>query len=82
VIKLLRATLEPSGYETVAARDGVEALQIMEKEVFDLVVLDIRLPKMDGFQVCCRLREWSQIPVIAVSVLDNVMDKVKCQSWC
>jgi len=77
-IKLLRARLEPRGYEVLAAMDGTEAIRIVETELPDLLILDIIMPKMDGFEVCRRLREWSQIPIIMLSSLDDPNDKVKC----
>ena len=78
IIKFLRANLEASGFETIASMDGAEALHAIERELPDLVILDIILPKMDGFEVCRRLREWSQIPVIMLSARGDEGDKVKC----
>ena len=78
IIKFLRANLESNGYNVLAAVDGAEALQTFEMELPDLVILDIMMPKMDGFEVCRRLREWSQIPVIMLSARGQVTDKVKC----
>jgi len=77
-IKILRANLENKGYKVLTAMDGVEALQSVEMELPDLIILDIMMPKMDGFEVCQRLREWSQIPIIMLSALGNESDKVKC----
>ena len=78
IIKLLRANLEANGYETLAAMDGAEALQEVERELPDLVILDIMMPKTDGFEVCRRLREWSQVPIIMLSARGDLIDKVKC----
>jgi len=78
IIKFLRANLESRGYEVLAAMDGGEALQTFEMELPDLVVLDIMMPKMDGFEVCRQLREWSQIPIIMLSARGDESDKVKC----
>ena len=78
IIKLLRANLEDCGYRVLAAMDGAEAVRTFEKEQFDLVILDITMPKMDGFDVCRRLREWSKIPIIMLSARGDEMDKVKC----
>ena len=80
IIKFLRATLEARGYEVLAAINGVEALQKLGMELPDLVILDIMMPEMDGFEVCQRLREWSQIPVIMLSARSDEKDKVKCLS--
>jgi len=78
IIKFLRTNLEAEGYETLTAMDGAEALQTIEMELPDLVILDIMMPKLDGFEVCQRLREWSQIPIIMLSARGDEEDKVKC----
>ncbi len=78
IIKFLRANLEANAYEVLSAIDGAEALQTFEMELPDLVILDIMMPKMDGFEVCRRLREWSQVPIIMLSARGDVSDKVKC----
>ena len=78
IIKFLRANLESKGYEVLTAINGAEALQTFEMELPDLVILDIMMPKMDGFEVCRRLREWSQIPIIMLSARGDESDKVKC----
>ncbi len=78
IIKFLRANLESKGYEILAAMDGAEALQVFEMELPDLVILDIMMPKMDGFEVSRRLREWSQTPIIMLSARGDESDKVKC----
>ena len=78
IVKFLRANLESKGYEVLAAMNGAEALQTFEMELPDLVLLDIMMPKMDGFEVCHRLREWSQIPIIMLSARGDESDKVKC----
>jgi len=78
IIKFLRANLESKGYKVFAAMDGAEALQAIEMELPDLVILDIMMPKMDGFEVCRQLREWSQIPIIMLSARGDESDKVKC----
>ncbi len=78
ITKFLRSNLEAKGYEVVVAMDGVEALRIFEKDLPDLVVLDITMPKMDGFEVCRRLREWAKTPIIVLSARVSEGDKVKC----
>ena len=78
IMKFLRANLETKGYKVRAAMDGAEALQAIEMELPDLVILDIVMPKMDGFEVCQRLREWSQIPIIMLSARGDEQGKVKC----
>jgi len=78
MIKFIRANLEARDYETFTAMDGIEALSIMERELPDLVILDITMPNMDGIEVCSQLREWSQVPIIMLSALHELENKVKC----
>lgn len=78
IIKFLRSNLEARDYEVVAAIDGAEALNTFEKELPDLVILDIMMPRVDGFEVCRRLREWTQTPIIMLSARADEGDKVKC----
>jgi two-component system KDP operon response regulator KdpE len=78
IIKLVRANLKADGYETLAAMDGAEALEVIERELPDLVILDLMMPKVEGFEVLRRLREWSQVPIIVLSARHGVEDKVKC----
>jgi two-component system KDP operon response regulator KdpE len=78
IIKFLRANLKASDYETLTAMDGAEALEVIERELPDLVILDIMMPNMDGFEVCRQLREWSRLPVIMLSARGDATDKVKC----
>ena len=78
IIKFLRARLIAQGYDVLTAMDGSDAIQVVEMEMPDLIILDIMMPKMDGFEVCSRIREWSQIPVIMLSARGDEMDKVKC----
>jgi len=78
ILRFLKANLEARDYETLIAVDGAEAFQVIERELPDLVILDIMLPKIDGFEVCRRLREWSQIPIIMLSAKGDVEDKVRC----
>ena len=78
IVKFLRANLEAGGYEVLTAMDGAEAIQTVEMELPELVILDITMPKMDGFEVCRRLREWSQVPILMLSARGDEGDKVKC----
>jgi two-component system KDP operon response regulator KdpE len=74
----LRATLRAEGYETLEARDGVEALRTIEREAPDLLILDIVMPQLDGLEVLRRLRQHSEIPIIVLSARGGMADKVKC----
>jgi two-component system KDP operon response regulator KdpE len=78
ILKYLRANLEAEGYKVFMALNGVQALQTLEAEIPDLVVLDIMMPEMDGLEVCRRLREWSQLPIIMLSARADERDKVQC----
>jgi DNA-binding response OmpR family regulator len=74
--KLLTYPLRKEGYEVVPAHDGREALDRFAAERFDLVVLDIMLPKLDGIEVCRRLRSRSQVPIIMLTAKGDEIDKV------
>jgi len=80
ILKFVRANLKVEGYDTLIAGDGAEALKILETETPDLVILDIVMPNVDGFEVCRRLRGWSQVPIIMLSARGYQDDKVKCLS--
>ena len=73
---LLTYPLERDGYRVVQARDGDEALRRFAEEPIDLVVLDIMLPKVDGLEVCRRLRGESTVPIIMLTARDDELDKV------
>jgi DNA-binding response OmpR family regulator len=76
VQKLLTYPLERDGFRVVAARDGEEALRLFGEEEVDLVVLDIMLPKLDGLEVCKRLRAESSVPIIMLTARDDEFDTV------
>src|SRR5438132_2333709 len=76
VQKLLAYPLERDGYRVVQARDGEEALRRFDELQVDLVVLDLMLPKMDGLEVCKRLRSSSSVPIIMLTARDDELDKV------
>ena len=76
VQKLLAYPLERDGFRVVQARDGEEALEHFGREHVDLVVLDVMLPKLDGLEVCKRLRATSSVPIIMLTARDDELDKV------
>jgi len=76
VLKLLRANLESSGYMVLTAADGEQALQLVEDKFPDLVILDLMLPKMDGYTVCRHIREFSAVPVIMLTARSAQVDLV------
>ena len=73
---LLTFPLERDGYRVVQARDGEEALRRFGKEDVDLVVLDVMLPRVDGLEVCKRLRSQSTVPIIMLTARGEELDKV------
>ena len=76
VRKVLAFPLERDGYEVIQAADGEEALQQFAQQPVDLVVLDIMLPRLDGLEVCKRLRATSAVPIIMLTARDDELDKV------
>src|SRR5690349_3811960 len=76
VRKVLAFPLERDGYEVIQAADGEEALQQFSQQPVDLVVLDIMLPRLDGLEVCKRLRATSTVPIIMLTARDDELDKV------
>ena len=76
IIKGLKYTLEQEGYDTLAAYDGEEALEVFFANTVDLVLLDVMLPKLDGIQVCQRIRESSNVPILMLTAKGEDMDKI------
>src|SRR5213083_1137269 len=74
--KLLAYPLEREGFRVLQARDGEDALRLFQSERVDLVVLDLMLPKLDGLEVCKRLRAESEVPIIMLTARDDELDKV------
>jgi two-component system KDP operon response regulator KdpE len=76
IVRALRTGLRSHGYEVVTAGNGETALDRLTETVFDIVVLDLGLPGIDGHEVIRRLRSWSDVPVIVLSVRESQRDKV------
>jgi DNA-binding response OmpR family regulator len=76
VRKVLTFPLERDGFTVVQAVDGEEALSRFDEQTIDLVVLDLMLPKLDGLEVCKRLRASSSVPIIMLTARDDELDKV------
>jgi len=76
ICELLRLYIEKEGFDTSIAYDGKAALEIFSKEAISLVILDIMLPEMDGWQVCRKIREKSKCPIIMLTAKGEVFDKV------
>lgn len=74
---LLRNFLHEVGYETTVASDGMEAIALFSSAHFDLILLDIMLPKIDGFTVCELIRKQSQIPIIMLTALNGEEEQIR-----
>lgn len=75
--KILSEPLTFAGYKVTTASDGLEGINTFHEEDFDLILLDIMLPKIDGYTVCEMIRQESQIPIILLTALDTEDDQVK-----
>lgn len=73
---ILKVYLLTAGYEVTEAADGEEAMKIFYEKPFDLVILDIMLPKKDGWSICREIKEYSSVPVIIITARDNENDEV------
>lgn len=76
ICELLRLYLEKDGFETVVANDGEQALQMAQRSNPDLILLDIMLPKLDGWQVCREIRKTSDTPIIMLTAKGETFDKI------
>lgn len=76
IVKGIRFSLEQDGMEVDCAYDGEEALKLIKENAYDIVLLDIMLPKLDGFQVCQQIREFSDVPVVMLTAKGDDMDKI------
>ena len=76
ICELLRLYIEKDGYETVIANDGDEAIKTFGAEKPDIILLDVMLPKLDGWQVCREIRKSSQVPIIMLTAKGETFDKV------
>jgi two-component system, OmpR family, KDP operon response regulator KdpE len=74
ILRVMRASLPARGYEVRAATSGQEAIDELHKEVPDLVILDLAMPEMSGLEVCRRVREFSQVPIIVLSAKGSERD--------
>ncbi|WP_108671479.1 response regulator transcription factor [Peribacillus acanthi] len=74
---LLEMYLMNSGYQCLQAKDGVEALEVIEKQEIDIVLLDVMMPKLNGFEVCEQIRKSNETPIIFISAKGEEWDKVK-----
>ena len=76
IVKGIRFSLEQDGMEVDCAYDGEEALEAVKKKDYDVVLLDVMLPKLSGFEVCQQIREFSSMPIIMLTAKGDDMDKI------
>ncbi len=76
IVKGIRFSLEQDGMEVDCAYDGEEALRMATVKPYDMILLDIMLPKMDGFEVCRSIREFSSVPIVMLTAKGDDMDKI------
>ena len=74
IVKGIRFSLEQDGMEVDCAYDGEEALQLAKEKEYDIILLDVMLPKLTGFEVCQQLREFSNVPVVMLTAKGDDMD--------
>ncbi len=77
LIRLVRANLESVGYKVLTAMDARSALELVDMEAPDIIILDIMLPEMDGYELCQRIREFSSVPIIMLTAKVEDVDKVR-----
>jgi len=76
IVKGIKFSLEQDGMKVDTAHDGEEALQLATQNAYDLIILDVMLPKMDGTEICQQIREFSAVPVVMVTAKGDDMDKI------
>ena len=76
IVKGIRFSLEQDGMEVDCAYDGEEALRLARENRYDIILLDVMLPKIDGFEVCQQIREYSDVPIIMLTAKGEDMDKI------
>ena len=76
VHSFLKLELEYEGYQVTVCENGREALELVKKNTYDMILLDLMLPGMNGLEVCRRIREESMVPIIMLTARDAVMDRI------
>src|SRR5665213_2015093 len=76
IVDLIRSNLAVRGFDTIVCTDGLKALRLLETEEPDIVLLDLNLPEVDGFDLCRQIRERSAVAVIVVSARGGERDKI------
>ena len=77
LIELLSQCLEKTGYKVLSATNGIDGLQMVYKNKVDLIILDVMMPRMDGWETCSRIREISDVPIIMLTAKDQEADALK-----
>jgi DNA-binding response OmpR family regulator len=76
-LRLLEANLQTEGYEVAIARDGQEALDVFSAKPVDLILLDVLMPRLDGFATCQRIRQFSTVPIIILTAKGEEQDRIR-----
>lgn len=76
IVKGIRFSLEQEGMEVDAAYDGEQAVEMAKSKAYDIILLDVMLPKLGGFEVCQQIREFSQVPILMLTAKGDDMDKI------
>lgn len=74
LVKGMKFNLENEGYEVECAYDGAAALELAREGRFDLIILDVMMPEMDGLEACMKIREFSNVPIIMLTAKSEVFD--------
>ena len=77
ISELLQSWLTEAGYQTAEAEDGLKALEVFESGQFDLVLLDLMLPRLDGFGICEWIRKRSDVPIVMLTALDGEDEQLR-----
>ena len=76
LVKGIKFNLENEGYQVDAAYDGLEAVDLARSGNYDLIILDVMMPELDGLEACMRIREFSTVPIIMLTARGEDMDKI------
>ena len=77
ILRLVKRSLELEDFAVLTARDGAEALEVVEQQPVDLLLLDVMMPRVDGFTVCQKVREFSTVPIIIITARGQDQEKIK-----
>ena len=76
-LRLLEANLRTEGFEVVSAHDGEEAIELFTANPADLILMDVMMPRLDGFTACQRIRQFSSVPIIILTAKGEEQDRVR-----